>query len=123
MNELTKAEEQVMQIVWELKKASVRDVVAQFPEPKPAYTTVATVMNALEKKSFVNKVSAGKLHLFSVKISKEDYSGFKAGSLVNNYFNGSFSRMASFFAKDNKLSIQELEEMIEIAKREINKEK
>jgi predicted transcriptional regulator len=123
MKELTKAEEQVMQIVWELEKASVRDAVAKFPEPKPAYTTVATVMNALEKKGFVDKIPAGKSHLFSVKISKDDYSGFKAGSLVNNYFNGSFSRMASFFAKDNKLSIQELEEMIEIAKREMDKEK
>jgi len=123
MKELTKAEEQVMQIVWELESASVRDVVAQFPDPKPAYTTVATVMNALEKKGFADKIPAGKSHLFVVKISKEDYSGFKAGALVTNYFNGSFSRMASFFAKDNKLSIQELEEMIEIAKRQIEKEK
>nr|WP_320120213.1 BlaI/MecI/CopY family transcriptional regulator [uncultured Marinifilum sp.] len=123
MKELTKAEEQVMQIVWELEKASVREVVVRFPDPKPAYTTVATVMNALEKKGFVNKIPAGKSHLFIVKIPKEDYSGFKAGALVTNYFNGSFSRMASFFAKDNKLSIQELEEMIEIAKRQIEKEK
>ncbi|WP_425432632.1 BlaI/MecI/CopY family transcriptional regulator [Labilibaculum filiforme] len=112
-----------MQIVWDLKETAVRDVVSRFPDPKPAYTTVATVMNALDKKGFVNKVSAGKSHLFSVKISKEDYSGFKAGSLVKNYFNGSFSSMASFFAKDNKLSIQELEEMIEIAKKQIEKEK
>jgi len=123
MKELTKAEEQVMQIVWELEKASVREVVAKFPEPKPAYTTVATVMNALEKKGFANKIAQGKSHVFSVKIPKDDYSGFKAGALVKNYFNGSFASMASFFAKDNKLSIQELEEMIEIAKREINKEK
>ncbi|MGQ1909770.1 BlaI/MecI/CopY family transcriptional regulator [Marinifilum sp. RC60d5] len=112
-----------MQIVWQLEKASVREVVAQFSNPKPAYTTVATVMNTLEKKGFVNKIPAGKSHLFTVKILKDDYSGFKAGALVTNYFNGSFSRMASFFAKDNKLSIQELEEMIEIAKRQIEKEK
>ncbi|WP_394698301.1 BlaI/MecI/CopY family transcriptional regulator [Labilibaculum manganireducens] len=112
-----------MQIVWDLKETNVRDAIACFPDPKPAYTTVATVMNALEKKGFVNKIAQGKSHVFSVKIPKEDYSGFKAGALVTNYFNGSFSRMASFFAKDNKLSIQELEEMIEIAKREINKEK
>lgn len=123
MKELTKAEEQVMQIVWELNEASVREVIAKFPEPKPAYTTVATVMNALEKKGFTKKIPAGKSHLFCVLIPKEDYSGFKAGALVNNYFNGSFSRMASFFAKDNKLSIQELEEMIEIAKQQIEKEK
>lgn len=112
-----------MQIVWELEEASVRDVVAKFSEPKPAYTTVATVMNTLRKKGFTNKIPAGKSHLFSVKISKEEYSGYKAGSLVKNYFNGSFSSMASFFARDKKLSIQELEEMIEIAKREISKEK
>ncbi|MBI9059244.1 BlaI/MecI/CopY family transcriptional regulator [Labilibaculum sp. DW002] len=123
MKELTKAEEQVMQIVWELEKTNVRDAIACFPDPKPAYTTVATVMNALDKKGFVNKIAQGKSHVFSVKIPKEDYSGFKAGALVTNYFNGSFSRMASFFAKDNKLSIQELEEMIEIAKKQIEKEK
>ncbi|PXY01161.1 hypothetical protein DF185_10950 [Marinifilum breve] len=123
MKELTKAEEQVMQILWELKEANVREVVSNFPDPKPAYTTVATVMNALEKKGFADKIPAGKSHLFAVKISKEDYSGFKAGALVKNYFNGSFSRMASFFAKDNKLSIQELEEMIKIAKEQIEKEK
>ncbi|WP_421920049.1 BlaI/MecI/CopY family transcriptional regulator [Marinifilum sp.] len=123
MNELTKAEEQVMQILWDLNKASVREVVSHFPEPKPAYTTVATVMNTLQKKGFTDKIPAGKSHLFAVKISKDDYSGFKAGALVKNYFNGSFSRMASFFAKDNKLSIQELEEMIKIAKDQIEKEK
>ncbi|MFA8435633.1 MAG: BlaI/MecI/CopY family transcriptional regulator [Marinifilaceae bacterium] len=123
MKDLTKAEEQVMQIVWDLGEGNVRDVVAGFPEPKPAYTTVATVLKVLEKKGFVNKTPAGKSHLFSAKISKEDYSGFRVGTLVKNYFNGSFSKMASFFAKDNKLSIQELEEMIEIAKREMDKEK
>lgn len=123
MKELTKAEEQVMQIVWDLKETNVRDAIACFSNPKPAYTTVATVLNALEKKGFVNKIAQGKSHVFSVKLPKEEYSGFKAGALVKNYFNGSFASMASFFAKDNKLSIQELEEMIEIAKREINKEK
>ena len=112
MKELTKAEEQIMQIVWELKEASVREVVKSFSDPKPAYTTVATVMNVLEKKGFVNKIPAGKSHLFTVKISKDNYSGFKAGALVKNYFNGSFSRLTSFFAKDNKLSVEELEEMV-----------
>lgn len=123
MKELTKAEEQVMQIVWELKETNVREVVSKFPDPKPAYTTVATVMKALEKKGFVKKTPAGKSHLFSVHVAKAEYSEFKAGALITNYFNGSFSRLASFFAKENKLSIQELEEMIEIAKKQIEKDK
>lgn len=123
MKRMTKAEEQVMQLLWELKESNVRTIVDRFDSPKPAYTTVATVLKVLEKKGFVTKISQGKTHLFRPKITKEEYSGHQMGNLIKDYFNGSFSKMASFFAKENKLSISELEEMIEMTKKEINKDK
>ncbi len=121
MKQMTKAEEQVMQILWNLEKSNVRNIVDLFDIPKPAYTTVATVLKVLEKKGFVTKVPQGKTHLFIPQISKEEYSGQQMGSLLKDYFNGSFSKMASFFAKENNLSISDLEDMIEVTKKEINK--
>ncbi|RXQ89839.1 BlaI/MecI/CopY family transcriptional regulator [Ancylomarina salipaludis] len=123
MKQMTKAEEQVMQILWDLKESNVRSIVDRFDTPKPAYTTVATVLKVLEKKGFVTKIPQGKTHLFLPQITKEEYSGHQMGSLLKDYFNGSFSKMASFFAKENNLSISDLEEMIEITKKEINKDK
>ncbi|RZT91225.1 putative transcriptional regulator [Ancylomarina subtilis] len=123
MKQMTKAEEQVMQILWDLKESNVRSIVDRFDTPKPAYTTVATVLKVLEKKGFVTKIAQGKTHLFLPQITKEEYSGQQMGSLLKDYFNGSFSKMASFFAKENNLSISDLEEMIEMTKKEINKNK
>ncbi len=123
MKTLTKAEEQIMQILWNLKEAVVKDVVEEFDEPKPAYTTVATVLKVLEKKGFVNSRKVGNVNLFHPEISKKEYTGFQFSSLLKNYFNGSFPKMATFFARENNLSIQELEEMIKTAEEELNKEK
>lgn len=123
MKQMTKAEEQVMQILWELNESNVRSIVDKFDLPKPAYTTVATVLKVLDKKGFVTKIPQGKTHLFTPKITKEEYSGHQMGSLLQDYFSGSFSKMASFFAKENNLSISDLEQMIEITKKEINKDK
>ncbi|MCZ4693811.1 BlaI/MecI/CopY family transcriptional regulator [Ancylomarina euxinus] len=123
MKQMTKAEEQVMQILWDLNESNVRNIVDQFDIPKPAYTTVATVLKVLEKKGFVTIIPQGKTHLFIPQITKEEYSSLQMGSLLKDYFNGSFSKMASFFAKENNLSISDLEEMIEMTKKEINKDK
>ncbi|KOH45003.1 BlaI/MecI/CopY family transcriptional regulator [Sunxiuqinia dokdonensis] len=119
--QLTKAEEQVMHFVWKLNEAVVKDVVEQFDEPKPAYTTVATVLSVLEKKGFVNRKKIGNTNLFSPVVSKKDYTKFQFSSLLKNYFNGSFPKMATFFAKENNLSIDELEEMLKITESELNK--
>ena len=119
--QLTKAEEQVMHFVWKLNEAVVKDVVEQFDEPKPAYTTVATVLSVLEKKGFVNRKKIGNTNLFSPVVSKKDYTKFQFSSLLKNYFNGSFPKMATFFAKENNLSIDELEEMLTITESELNK--
>lgn len=122
MKQLTKAEEQIMQILWSLKEGIVKQVVDAFEEPKPAYTTVATVLKVLEKKGFVEHKTIGNTHLFYPAISKKDYTKFQFSTLLKDYFNGSFPKMATFFARENNLSIQELEEMIKITENELNKE-
>jgi predicted transcriptional regulator len=119
MRELTKAEEQVMQILWDMKEGIVRDMVDQFEEPKPAYNTVSTVLRVLEKKGFVDHKAYGTTYVYFPLVTKKDYSKFQFTNLIKNYFNGSFPKMAAFFAKENKLTIQELEEMMDIAKNEL----
>jgi predicted transcriptional regulator len=119
---LTKAEEQVMQILWNLKEGVVKDVVEGFDEPRPAYTTVATVLTVLEKKGFVTRKKVGNVNLFFPEISKREYTGFQFKTLLSDYFNGSFPKMATFFAKENNLSISELEEMLKITESELNKD-
>ncbi len=119
---LTKAEEQVMQILWNLKEGVVKDVVEGFDEPRPAYTTVATVLSVLEKKGFVTRKKVGNVNLFFPEISKKEYTGFQFKTLLSDYFNGSFPKMATFFAKENNLSISELEEMLKITESELNKD-
>lgn len=119
IRELTKAEEQVMQILWDLNEGIVRDIVDQFPDPKPAYNTVSTVLRVLEKKEFVNHKAYGTTYLYFPLVSKKEYSKFQFTNLIKNYFNGSFPKMAAFFAKENNLSIQELEEMLDMAKDEL----
>lgn len=123
MKTLTKAEEQVMQILWELKEGVVKQVVEGFSDNKPAYTTVATVLNVLEKKGFVSRRKIGNTNLFSPSVSKTDYTKFQFSSLLKNYFNGSFPKMATFFAKENNLGIEELEEMLKLTENELNNPK
>jgi predicted transcriptional regulator len=119
---LTKAEEQIMQILWNLREGVVKDVVEGFDEPRPAYTTVATVLSVLEKKGFVTRKKIGNVNLFLPEISKKEYTGFQFRTLLSDYFNGSFPKMATFFAKENNLSISELEEMLKITESELNKD-
>jgi predicted transcriptional regulator len=123
MKQLTKAEEQVMQILWDLKEGVVKQVVEGFNENKPAYTTVATVLNVLEKKGFVSHRKIGNTNLFAPAVSKQEYTKVQFSSLLKNYFNGSFPKMATFFAKENNLGMEELEEMLKITETELDKDK
>jgi len=122
MKTLTRAEEQIMQILWDLKEGVVKQVVDGFGEQKPAYTTVATVLKVLEKKGFVSHRKIGNTYLFSPAVSKKEYTKVQFSTLLKNYFNGSFPKMATFFAKENNLSISELEEMLKITEGELNNE-
>ncbi len=117
MKTLTTAEEQVMQILWDLKTAMVKDIIAKMQEPKPAYNTVSTVVRVLEKKGFIDHKAYGKTHLYFAKIRKKDYAKTQVSSLLKGYFNNSFPKLASFFAEENNIDINELEEILQEIKR------
>ncbi|WP_075340957.1 BlaI/MecI/CopY family transcriptional regulator [Tenacibaculum agarivorans] len=111
MNELTKAEEQIMKYVWKLDKVFLKDIVNEFPEPKPAYTTISTVVRVLVKKNFLKFETYGKVRQYYPAISKEVYFRNHMKNVIGNFFNGSTSKFASFFTSDEDLSLTELEQM------------
>lgn len=117
MKQLTKAEEEIMQILWQLEKANVKAIIEHFPQPKPAYNTVSTIVRILESKGFVDYEKQGKGHIYFPLVKKQDYSNQSLNKLVDNYFQGSFKSMVSFFVKENDMSTKELE----IILKEINK--
>ena len=114
MKELTKAEEEIMQIMWQLKAAFVKEIIAGMPEPKPAYNTVSTIVRILQDKGMVDHKAFGKSHQYFPLISKEEYSKFKMEGLVKSYFSGSLSRMVSFFVEKNDVKTQELDEILKL---------
>lgn len=110
--QLTKAEEQIMQVLWDLQEASVKEVIAELPEPKPAYNTVSTIIRILENKEFVGHKALGRGFLYYPIIEKETYSNQSLHKLMNGYFDGSFKSMVSFFVKENKMDVKELESIL-----------
>lgn len=123
MVQLTKAEEQIMQVLWELGEATVQDIRDQLEAPKPARTTVSTVLTILENKGFVSHNNLGRTNMYAPVVMKEVYSKTQLFGLLKNYFNNSFASMASFFAKENNYTIEELDLLIKNTKEELNKEK
>jgi len=123
IKELTKAEEQVMRILWQLKEAIVKDVIDLMPEPKPAYNTVSTVIRVLENKGFVDHKAYGNSYVYFPAISEEVYKNFAFDKVMNNYFSNSYSSLVSFLVKEKNLSINELEELTKLAEKLKNKEK
>ena len=111
MRELTKAEEQVMQAIWNIGQGFANEIMAAYPEPKPAYNTVLSIIKILEKKGFVKHETFCRAHRYSPAISREDYSHRYLGSVVERYFNNSYLDLVSAFAKKENFSIEELEEM------------
>jgi predicted transcriptional regulator len=118
LKELTKAEDQVMQILWNLEKGFVKDIVEEMPEPKPAYNTVSTIVRILETKGFIGHKAYGKTHEYYPLISKEKYTRFYLNNLIKGYFNGSFQNLVSFFAKENKMDAADLEKLLEELKKQ-----
>ncbi|MBL7859546.1 MAG: BlaI/MecI/CopY family transcriptional regulator [Cyclobacteriaceae bacterium] len=112
MKELTKAEDQIMQILWMLEKGFVKDIMDHLPEPKPAYNTVSTIVRILEKKGFVGYKAYGKTHEYYPLIAKEKYTRFYLNNLVKGYFNGSFQNLVSFFAKENDLAVGDIDRLM-----------
>jgi predicted transcriptional regulator len=117
--QLTKAEEQVMQYLWGMEKGVVQQVRDCFKEPKPSRTTVSTILRILETKGFVDHKACGRIHTYYPLIRKEDYSKYQLFGMLKNYFNNSFASMASFFAKESDLSLQEMETLLEETKNEL----
>lgn len=112
MKELTKAEEEIMQVLWELDSAFVKDIIEQLPEPKPAYNTVSTIVRILQEKGFVGHEAHGKSHKYHPLVSKEAYTKSFMKGFVKKYFSGSYQQMVSFFTKQDDLSLQELEQLL-----------
>lgn len=112
--ELTKAEEQIMQELWDMERGFVKDIINRLPEPKPAYNTVSTIVRILETKGFVSHESFGKSHQYLPKISKEEYKKGITGKLLNNYFDNSPKSMLSYFLEENKLDVKELDDILSI---------
>jgi len=123
MRELTKAEEQIMQVLWRIEKGFVNDILAYFPEPKPAYNTVSTIVRILEKKGFIEHEAFGKTHQYFPLIKKKEYTKKYFTGFMHNYFSNSYTALASFLTSDKNISLNELEEMKNMMEREIEKQK
>jgi predicted transcriptional regulator len=121
--QLTKAEEQIMQILWEMGKGLVKDIRDRFEDPKPARNTVSTVVRVLEKKKFVDHKAYGNVHVYYPMVSKKEYSKNQLFRLLDGYFDNSFPALATFFAREKDLSVSELEELLEDTRKEIKKNK
>ncbi len=120
--QLTKAEEQIMQHLWEMGEGIVKDIRDRFDEPKPVRNTVSTVLRILEKKEFVSHKIYGNVHVYYPLVSKDEYSKSQLFGLMKSYFNNSFPAMATFFAREKDLSIQDLEQLMEETKQELSKD-
>ena len=120
---LTRAEEQVMKILWHLGEGLVKDVRDQFPDPKPVRNTVSTIIRILERKGFVEHKTYGNVYVYHPLVSKDLYSKSQLFGLVENYFDNSFPAMVSFFAREQDLSLKEFEELLEDTKKELSKDK
>jgi len=118
LKELTKAEDQVMQILWKIGKGVVKDIMEEMPEPRPAYNTVSTIVRILETKGFVDHKAYGKTHEYFPTITKEKYTKFYLNNLLKGYFDGSFQNLVSFFARENKLETKDLEKLMDEIKKQ-----
>ncbi len=117
MKTLTKAEEQIMQVIWKLEKAFLRDIINALPNPKPHQNTVATILKILVEKEFVGVTVFGRTHQYYSLVDKSAYSKGTIKSLVKGYFEGSFSNAVSFMVKENNLSIEDLELLLKQLKK------
>lgn len=121
IKELTKAEEQIMQILWQLGEAIVKDIIDKMPEPKPAYNTVSTVVRVLEGKGFIKHKAYGNSHVYFAAIPEAEYKKFTFDKMMSGYFSNSYQSLVSFLVKEKNMSIEELEELTQLAAKLKNK--
>jgi predicted transcriptional regulator len=114
MQRLTNKEEEIMQILWKLEKAFVKDVLAEIKTDKPHYNTLSTIIRNLEEKGYVSYTAYGKTHQYFPIVSKEDYRKKFFNNAIENYFNSSYKNVVSFFAKEEKISVDDLKDIIKL---------
>ncbi len=119
---LTKAEEKIMQILWDIEKGFIKDIQDEFPDPKPPYNTVSTIVRVLVKKKIVSFNKYGNTYQYYPLISKEEYSKSQMNRLVGDYFNNSFKKVVNFFSESKNLNIDEVDEVLKMLE-EIKKQK
>lgn len=113
-HELTKAELEIMQVIWQKEKVLVHDILAELPEPKPAYNTVSTIVRILENKGFVAHKAYGRTYEYFPIVGKEEYTNTYMRTVLDNFFEGSVSRMVNFFSAQKSLSLEEADEILKI---------
>lgn len=123
MEELTKAQEEILTVLWDINEGAVADVVEKLPKPKPAYTTVATVIKVLEKKGYVSHRKFGNIHVYYPLVTKKAYAKHILKDAYKGLFNNSLNQMVSFFVKEKDVSVSELEELKKLIDQEIKKQK
>ena len=116
--ELTKAELELMQVIWRKEKVLVHDILAELSEPKPAYNTVSTLVRVLEKKEFVGHKAYGKTYEYFPLVTKEDYTSRYMTGVLNNFFDGSLSRLVSFFSENKSISVEETDKILEMLQKD-----
>ncbi|MGA9270389.1 MAG: BlaI/MecI/CopY family transcriptional regulator [Lutimonas sp.] len=120
MEKLTNKEEEIMRILWSLKQAFVKDVLAELPEPKPHYNTISTIIRNLEEKGYIGHEAFGKTHRYQPAVTKEEYRKTFMQKTISNYFENSYKNVVSFLAKEEKISVNELKEIIDLIEKEDN---
>jgi len=123
MRELTRAEEEVMQILWKIKKGFVKNILEHFDDPKPAYNTVSTIVRILQNKGFVKHKAYGRTHEYFPVVSKDEYSKRHLKVFVKDYFSNSFEKMVSFFAREKGITVKEMESIMKMMEKEVKKQK
>lgn len=123
MLEITKAQEEILRVLWEIEEGVVSDVIAELPDPKPAYNTVSTVIRVLEKKNYVTHKTYGKTHVYYPIIGKKEYAQHVLKDSLKSFFNGSLKQAVSFFVNQKDASVAELEELKQLIETEIENQK
>jgi len=114
MEKLTNKEEEIMRVLWDLKKAFVKEVLAELPNPKPHYNTISTIIRNLEDKGYIRHEAFGKTHRYQPAVTKEEYRKTFMQKTISNYFENSYKNVVSFLAREEKISVNELKEIIDL---------
>lgn len=123
MKELSKSELEIMNILWKIKKGFMKDVVNEYGDPKPAYTTISTLISRMVAKGYVAFNKIGREKEYFPKVTKKSYFSNHFKGLLSQYFDNSASQLMSYFAKSNQLSVEELKELQKIINEQIDKKK